>query len=72
MCVLILPGMCADRYGEVVGFKSMYLRVSRSHNSQLVEFRDAELETLRNFIREMVPEVIVVGGDRYKSTGKAS
>jgi hypothetical protein len=43
----------------------MYLRVSRNHNNMLVDFREAEMEVLRNFIREMLPEVIVVGGDRY-------
>ena len=65
LCVLTLLGMCADRYGEVIGFKSMYLRVSRNHNNMLIDFREAEMEVLRNFIREMLPEVIVVGGDRY-------
>ena len=61
-------------YGEVVGFKSMYLRLSCIHNNLSLQptVSEAEMETLRNFLREMVPQVVVLGGDRYFCTSKAS
>lgn len=52
-----------DKFGEVLGFKSIHLRVSRNHNNLTADFSDSELKSLRSFFDEQSPDVVVLGGD---------
>ena len=54
-----------DKYGEVVQFKSIQLRVGRNM-SGMSNFHENEARQLRLFFQEMQPDVVVLGGDGLK------
>ena len=44
-----------DKRGEVLAFKSVYLRVSRNHSNMEANFHENEYKSLRNFFEEQTP-----------------